>query len=328
MSRDQRVHDSPPCLPQVCLALLGAATLAACDRSYASLAGPEPEGCDEDAYSEDALTADLAYLASPELDGRAPGSAGDEAARDFVARRFECLGLRETGTSDGYQQPFTSDDGYETANVLGMIPGNGAGVSDESIVLTAHLDHFGDGYLGANDNASGLTALLAIAGDLSASDARPDRNIVFAAVGSEETGFEGSSYLMHHVPSEIERDRIVYDVNMDMVGSYTDSETLYIFGAYSGTPGRAAVKAHKDEHPQLDLSMGEGSTESDNYSFCEWDIPYLFFWTDDPECYHRRCDTSARIDFEGMTEIAPLIGDVSLELANSDDDLAESWCED
>lgn len=322
------MHDSTLRSQHLGLVVLGVATLAACDRSYPSLDGPEPEGCDQDAYSEDALTADLAYLASPELDGRAPGSAGDRAARDFVEKRFACLGLRETGTSEGYQQPFTSDDGYETGNVLGMIPGSGAGVSDEFIVLTAHIDHFGDGFLGANDNASGLTALLAIAGELANTDARPDRNIVFAAVGSEETGFEGSYYLMHHVPPEIERDKIVYNVNMDMVGTYIDSETLYIFGAYSGTPGRDAIKAHKDAYPRLDLSMGEGSTESDNWSFCDRDIPYVFFWTEDPDCYHRRCDTSARIDFDGMTEIVPLIGDVSLELANSSEDLAKTGCED
>ncbi|MEY3212139.1 MAG: hypothetical protein RIT28_2620 [Pseudomonadota bacterium] len=307
--------------------VVGFATMTGCardanDTGDSSLPGPQPTGCDRpNAYDEDAMTADLAYLASPELDGRAPGSAGDELARAFVAERFACLGLLEVGTGDGFQQPFTDDNGEETANVLGMIPGAQPSVMGESVVISAHLDHFGDGWLGANDNASGVAALLAIAQSLVNEGQQPDRTIVFAALGAEESGFEGSERFMRRAPTELDLDQIVYNVNMDMVGSFASSATLYALGTFRGTAGREAVSAFVDEHPTLDVSLGDGSDQSDNYSFCAVGIPYVFFWTEDEPCYHERCDRSERIDYPALTEIAALSGETALELANRDDDL-------
>lgn len=287
-----------------------------------SLPGVEPLGCERsDAYDQAAMTADLAYLASPELDGRAPGSEGDDLARAFVADRFACLGLVELGTGEGFHQSFTDDAGNPTGNVLGMIPGARSSVMDESVVISAHIDHFGDGWLGANDNASGVTALLAIAQHLMSEGEPPDRTIVFAAFGAEESGFEGAERFMRRAPTELDLDQIVYNVNMDMVGSYASSATLYALGTYRGTAGREAVVAHEGDHPTLDVSVGEGSDQSDNYSFCSRGVPYVFFWTEDELCYHERCDRSELIDYEALTEIASLSGATALTLANSDADL-------
>ena len=281
----------------------------------------KPEGCAWiPAYDVDDMIADLAWLASPELDGRRPGSAGDIAARDFVADRFGCLGLTEVGGIHGFHQAFTSRSGKETGNVIGVIPGTDGGEA-ESVVISAHIDHLGDGRLGANDNASGVTALLAIAQDLVNRDVQPERTIVFAVFGSEETAFEGSEYFMSHPPASIDADRIVYNLNMDMVGSYTASTTLYALGSFAGTAGREAVSAHLDEYINIDVTLGNESDLSDNVSFCSRGIPYIFFWTEDRACYHRRCDTSDRIDYDALSEIAALIGATGLELADSTDDL-------
>ena len=300
--------------------LAGAAVSTGCsdDTTYPSLPGPRPEGCDRPiAYDEDDLTADLAYLASPELDGRYPGTQGDVEARNFIAERFSCLGLEDVGNLAGYTQSFTNDEDEHTANVLAMIPGADPSVADESIIITAHIDHLGDGYLGASDNASGLAALLAIAQDMTNRNVRPDRTLVFAAVGSEEPGFEGSEYFVTHPPSGFDPDRIVYNINMDMVGSYDQSGTLYALGTFEGEPGTTAVSSNTSNHPGIDVSLGDYSDQSDNVSFCTRGIPYVFFWTEDEECYHERCDTSSRIDFESLSEIAALTGEVALDLANS-----------
>lgn len=304
------------------LALISGCSAGKLDTNDSSLPGPLPEGCvRSDAYDQDAMTEDLAYLASPELDGRAPGSTGDAVARDFVAERFECLGLTRTGTGDGYEQRFTDAEGNETGNVLGMIVGSRSSLADEVIVVSAHIDHFGDGWLGANDNASGVTALLAIAASMVNEDAQPERTVVFAAFGAEESGYEGSEHFMEEPPSEIEVDRIVYNVNMDMVGSYLSSSTLYALGTFQGTAGREAVHARSDEHPTIDISLGDGSDLSDNYAFCTRGIPYVFFWTEDTDCYHERCDRSELIDYDALPEIASLSGAVALDLASSDEDL-------
>ncbi len=99
-----------------------------------------------------------------------------------------------------------------------------------------------------------MTALLAIAGAMVNSGAQPDRGVVFAAVGAEESGFEGSEHLMGHTPTGFDADQVVYNVNMDMVGSYTASETLFAFGTPAGSPGRAAISDHLDEHLNIDMS--------------------------------------------------------------------------
>lgn len=303
---------------------IGLLALVGCDREAPrSLPGPEPEGCAAAAdYDVEAMTADLAYLASPELDGRAPGSQGDGAARAFVAERFACLGLEPLGDGGGYPQAFSDFDGYETANVLAMIGGQGTGVSEESIIVSAHLDHFGGGWLGANDNASGVTALLAIAAALARSGQAPDRTLVFAVFGAEESGFEGAEHFVRNPPRALDIDRVVYNLNMDMVGSYAESGALYALGTFGNTPGRRAVADRARAHPSIEVALGDGSDQSDNAVFCADGVPYIFLWTEDGECYHERCDTSSRIDYASLAEIAALAGEVTLDLANSGDDLA------
>lgn len=289
-------------------------------KTYPSLPGPKPEGCARSlAYEQADMTADLAYLASPELDGRVPGSAGDSAARAFVAERFACLGLMGVGDLVDFQQPFATASCANTANVLAMIPGTN---NQESIVISAHIDHLGRGRLGANDNASGVTALLAIAQDMVNQGIQPQRNIVFAAFGSEETGFEGSQYFMSHPPAGFDISQIVYNINMDMVGSYSEAGILDALGTFGDNAGADVVTTHMNEHPSIDVSIGYESDLSDNVSFCERGIPYIFFWTEDEKCYHKKCDTSARIDYESLSEIAALIGAISSELANTSADLA------
>lgn len=267
------------------------------------------------------MTADLAYLASPALDGRAPGSPGDVAARSFIAERFACLGLATVGSMVGFEQPFTDQAGNHTANVLGQITGTKPGLAAESVLISCHTDHFGGGKLGANDNASGVAALLSIAQDLVNRGIKPDRTLLFAAFGAEETGFEGSEYFMTNPPPAFDTSKLVYNVNMDMVGSYTASKMLHALGSFDGTAGKTAVMAHTSEHPNLTLSFGDESSLSDNATFCSRGVPYLFFWTEDTECYHQTCDTSARVDYASLASIAPLVGAVSLELANSSSDL-------
>ena len=273
-----------------------------------------PEGCVRaDAFEQSAMRADLTWLASPELDGRAPGTGGDIAARTFIADRFACLGLTST------IQSFTDSEGDDTANILAIIPGTD--LAAEVVVVTAHIDHFGDGLLGANDNASGVAGLLAVAHAMHDSGP-PRRTVILAAVGSEEYGFNGSRYLMQHPPTGIDADRIVFNVNLDMIGSYRQTGVVYALGATSGTYGKTALKGLEAAYTGLDIVYGWGSDQSDNVTFCSVGIPYLFFWTEDNACYHDTCDTADRIDYPHLSQIARLVYDVVLDVANTSTDLA------
>lgn len=299
------------------LPLLGA--FAGCNAE----AEPAPECGDllYDLYDEAALTADVTWLASPALDGRVPGTEGDEAARAAVEDRFACLGLTPLLASGEYQEPFTDAEGRETANVLASITGSDPSVADEVILLSAHVDHLGDGYLGANDNASGVSGLLAIAQAFAEDDA-PRRTVIFAAFGAEESGFEGSEAFYTDSASTVDPRDIVHNVNMDMIGSYSASTLVYALGSMAGTPGRTVVDGLSGDYPELDIAVGDWSDQSDSTTFCARGVPYLFFWTEDPDCYHEICDTADRVDYPNLVAIARLTGDTTRALADTEIDLA------
>src|SRR5262249_45675495 len=92
-----------------------------------------------------------------------------------------------------------------TANVLGKLPGSDKRLADEVVVVSAHHDHLGvrDGkgdviYNGAQDNASGVAAMMNVAEALASLEPRPKRTILFAAVAAEESGLLGSQYFCEH----------------------------------------------------------------------------------------------------------------------------------
>jgi hypothetical protein len=285
---------------------------------------PPERGCVDDGspYDAGALRARVAYLASSELDGRAPGTAGDAAARGYLADRFRCLGLVPAGAGGSYEQPFTAE-GHATANLVGYLPGDDPAVGSDIILVGAHHDHLGDGHLGANDNASGAAALLAIAQAIRQHGA-PHRTVGFVAFGGEELGLVGSAYFAAHPPAALPLDRIVYDVNLDMVGSYASAGAVYAMGTFRGLPATPIVKALLREHPALHVGVGGRGVGSDHEAFCKAGVPYVFFWTPDKRCYHARCDTADPLDAVHAGEIAAFAGAVVERLSDSPSDLAAS----
>jgi hypothetical protein len=281
-------------------------------------------GCVDDGAPYDAavLRARVGYLASGELDGRAPGTAGDAAARRYLADRFRCLGLVPAGAGDSYEQPFVAD-GRATANVVGYLPGDDPAVGGDIILVGAHHDHLGDGHLGANDNASGAAALLAIAQAIRQRGAL-HRTVAFVGFGGEELGLLGSAYFAAHPPAALPLDRIVYDVNLDMIGSHGSAGAVYAMGTFHGLPATPIMKALAREHPALRVGIGGRGAGSDHEAFCSAGVPYVFFWTPDHRCYHARCDTAERLDAVHAAEIAALAGALVERLANSPSDLAAS----
>jgi len=286
--------------------------------------GAGAPGCVDDGppYDASALRERVAYLASGELDGRASGSPGDMSARASLAARFRCLGLVPGGTGDSYDQPFTAD-GHATANLVGYLPGDDAVVGGDIILVGAHHDHLGDGHLGANDNASGVVALLAIAQAIR-QHGTPHRTIAFVLFGGEELGLLGSTYFAAHPPAALPLERIVYDVNLDMVGSYTSAGAVYAMGTFRGLPATRIIKTLKAEQPALHVGVGGRGVGSDHEAFCRAGVPYVFFWTPDKRCYHARCDTVDKLDAAHLGKIAAFAGALVEHLSDSPGDLAGS----
>jgi hypothetical protein len=278
---------------------------------------PTPPSCVDGApYSVDELRARVALLASPKLDGRAPGTDGDRAARAHIVERFRCLGLTAGGADGSYEQPF--DD---TANVIGLVPGSDSKVGAEIILVGAHHDHLGGGMLGANDNASGVAALLAVAQAVRRHGA-PRRTIAFVTYGAEERGLVGSLHLVAHPPAALPLDRIVQVINLDMVGSHSSANAVLAFGTFPKLPARAILAELGRRYPKLNVGLGGHSVRGDHLGFCRKGIPYVFFWTPDRRCYHQRCDTADRLDYPRMADITQLAGGLVQRLADTDVDLA------
>ncbi|MEP6859457.1 MAG: M28 family peptidase [Deltaproteobacteria bacterium] len=270
---------------------------------------------DGDPFAKDALHDDVAFLASKALDGRAPGTDGDTRARAFIVERFTCLGLAAAGDDGGYEQAFTSG-GATTANVIATIKGT----SDDIVMVSAHHDHLGNGHLGANDDASGVAALLAIAKAAAQGDP-PARTLVFAAFGAEEDGMVGSQFFAKH--PTIALDHVVQFVELDMVGSHSSADLVAAMGAFKGFGARTLLDKRVKEFPKIHVSAGGKARGSDFAPFCLLGVPYTFFWTPDHRCYHETCDTIERLDLAHMIDIAKLASTLVHDLAETRLDLAK-----
>ena len=288
-----------------------------------------PAACREgDPFDPGGLEQVVRFLASDDMRGRAPDTPEDEAARAFVAERFACLGLTP-GIGQSFQQPFTAPDGLATANVVGSVRGGDPALADEIIVVGAHHDHLGERggkiFNGANDNASGVAVLLAMAQAVMNRPSPPRRTIVFATFGYEENDGNclGSEYYAAHPPDGLPVDDVVYMLDADMLGTYPSEGKLVAYGTLADTPARLLLDdllAGSD----LTVELGEraGVDDSDFQAFCDRGVPYVYFETWDDECYHRPCDDADRLDYPRMSQIGALLADVLVGLADGDRDLA------
>jgi hypothetical protein len=244
------------------------------------------------------LMDDLRTLAHDSMQGREAGTEAGAKARAYLLRRFQEIGLQPAEA--GFQHPFAlssqSGDTVRAVNVLGMIPG--ADPDGRVIVVTAHYDHVGvrDGeiYNGADDNASGTAALLALSEHFLAQ--QPRNTIIVAALDAEEKGLRGARAFVAEPPVPLER--IAANVNMDMV-SRNEAGELWVAGTYHYPPllslveavaARSAVRL-RTGHDRPDLPAGDDWTSaSDHGPFHAAGIPFLYFGVEDHPGYHKPGD--------------------------------------
>lgn len=239
----------------------------------------------------------LTYLASRELDGRKPNTAGYGKAVDFIEAKCQSWGLKtERQTVPGRDE-----------NLFAYIPGTS---SDEVVVVGAHLDHIGSGNLGADDNGSGSTALMAIAHAFSVMEPGP-RTIVFQWYTAEESGLIGSGYYVSNPTFPKGSPSIrkhVAMVNLDMVGryrlgyQYDDEmldESIELTISFRDYIGRLGTKYPFGS--ELTLSSGN---RSDHARFASEGVPVAWLFTGTHGDYHSSKDTVDKINFEGMVKVA------------------------
>jgi AcrR family transcriptional regulator len=131
---------------------------------------------------------------------------------------------------------------------------------------------------------------------------------LFAARGFHATGIAALCAAVEMSPGALYRyfrgkDEIV----RALVQREADRTVARVDALKAAAHDRASlIDALVDDHPSLNIGLGDWSNESDNVTFCRRGVPYLFFWTEDPECYHLACDTEERIDYVHLVEIAAL----------------------
>ncbi len=164
------------------------------------------------------LNSHVTRLSAPELQGREPGTDGNRAAARYIVESFEAHDLRPLDSLAGFRQEISPDLGD---NLIGTRRAVAPSAEAPFILVGAHYDHLGNGYLGADDNASGVAALLEVARAL---PALRHHSVLLVAFNAEEqpyirTALMGSRYFVDHLPSEIGRTgAIKAAIIMDMVG--------------------------------------------------------------------------------------------------------------
>ena len=281
------------------------------------------------------------YLASQELGGRFPATAGDTLASEFIADKLRQLKLKRVvkeKKNKGYYQNFTygKDVPRTTHNIIAVVPGKDKRLKHEYIVVGSHYDHLGMGgqgsgsrrpdtlgvHPGADDNASGDAVVLELARYFK--KARSPRTIVFAFFGAEEQGLVGSKEFLEWMKHDDARrmnlppDKkgIVAMVNLDMVGRMRDNAL-----SVSGTGTSSGFKAMVEEvAEQTSLNVActpDGYGPSDHASFVAQDIPVLFLTTGGHMEYHTPDDVPSTLNYDGMQQTLDFSKELITRLANT-----------
>lgn len=278
------------------------------------------------------LRADVAQLAGPAFEGRGTGTAGNDSAAVFIARRYSALRLSSiaqadraacakggvTGSAECFILPFTASvpvrNGaprlLKTQNVAAIIPGNGP-LAGEYVIVGAHFDHLGrdsssardpeKGRVvrpGADDNGSGTAAVMEVARRLAKRPA--SRTVVIANFSGEELGLLGSEQFASHLP--VPKEKVQAMVNLDMVGRMKNDK-LIVYGVLTATEMKEIVEAANVE-PKLAISaVGDGEGPSDHAAFYRKDLPALHLFTDLHDDYHTAADLAERLNIDGLVRV-------------------------
>jgi hypothetical protein len=272
------------------------------------------------------------YLADDALQGRLAGSAGERCAGDYVAAEFARLKLRPAGENGTFFQdvPLASvlnphAAGGTGRNVLAALDGADPVLRREWLIIGAHYDHLGQGgtanslapgeraiHNGADDNASGTSAVLRAAEILSRGP-RTKRSVLFVAFTGEESGLLGSAHFTAH--PTLAGEKITAMINLDMVGRL-GTGTLIVYGVDTAEEWRTLVEPAAARARVPMALRGEGFGPSDHTSFYLKDIPVLHFFTNTHTDYHKPGDDWSKIDGPGLEKVSVMVSDVAAAVAN------------
>lgn len=263
-------------------------------------------------FSEKDLLLNIKTLSSDTFEGRRTGSEGSKRAKVYIINQLEALDILPLGKN--YEQPFMftyHEKQYNGTNILGLVKGTDN--SEKYIVISAHYDHEGikNGqiYNGADDDASGIGALISFAQYFKKNP--PKHSVILAAFDAEELGLKGSSHFVNN--SIIPLNSIMVNINMDMI-SRSETNTLFAVGTRYNENLKTLILNFKriDKVKLLTGHDGGDNLEnwtysSDHASFHKKKIPFLYFGVDDHQDYHTPNDDFENIHPEFYKEAVKII---------------------
>lgn len=297
---------------------------------FAIVTNAQNNGLEQTFYQHDK------YLSSDKMEGRFPGTKGNNDAASYIKKYFKKYGLKKFNRN--YYQSFkvfvkeginkVKSDTVVTQNVIGYIEGSDSNLKNEYIIIGAHYDHWGWGGIGSNskkkdtvaihngadDNASGVAALLCILQEVAKSKIKPKRSIIFVSFSGEEEGLLGSTYFVNHLP--IEKNAVKVMLNMDMVGRLNSEKQIYMGGA--GTfPNGVELMKQLGENSGLNPVIHAGDVGgSDHVTFYKSSISAIGFHTGGHPQYHTPEDDIDLINIQGGALVSRYIYNVLIAIAN------------
>lgn len=251
-------------------------------------------------FCENSMLKHLKSLSSDAFEGRRTGTKGALKTRKYIINQFHSLNILPLGKN--YRQPFSfikKRKEYKATNVLGFI--RGTEKPHKYIVISAHYDHEGikkgEIYNGADDNASGVSALFSF-GEYFKNNP-PKYSVILAAFDAEELGLRGSKYFVRNPIVSLKH--IKMNINMDMISRSKKNE-LYVVGVESNRKLKHITKYYK-RLKKIKLIAGHDGYDdlenwtysSDHVNFYKKGIPFLYFGVEEHKDYHEPTD-----DFENI----------------------------
>lgn len=309
-------------LPQLSIVLAAILALSLGLISFADELAPQPNADAIQSITAAELQEHVNTLADDVFEGRGVGTRGGRAAAQYIVKELRQSQLQPAGT-DAYYYP--CDRGGRSILVLN--PGTDPKLKNEYILIGAHYDHVGTGrmghangpagviYNGADDNASGVSALLETIEALSDAKVDTRRSILFAFWDGEEMGMLGSKRWFDS--PTISTSSIRLGINIDMIGRMQNGR-LEVDGTRTGYGLRHFLSHNDDNSIWLDFSW-DLQANSDHWSFVEHQIPIVMLHTGMHKDYHRSSDDADKINRAGLESATRFLYDTIVRAANAEE---------
>lgn len=268
----------------------------------------------------DDLKERMCYLASPALQGREFRSEGNRKAAEYVCEKFQHYGLKAPEQFPDYLQQLPEGG----QNVLGIIHGKDSELSEECIVIEAHHDHMGNGFIGASDNAAGIAVMLEVA-RIFASENVNKRSLLFACFDAEEqiVNVNGKQRIMygasHYVQNPVfDLKKTIAMLTLDTLGRKELGELLFLLGSERSLFMQDAIYECSTDPRKIMFSVDMLTGVKGNYiPFIDRKVPSLFISNGIHRDYHTKEDTEDKIQYELLIKDVKFMVELVSKISNS-----------